>query len=175
MKAAQKNRLAKLFQLFPKNGVDALLVSSWPNVSYISGFKGTESWVLVSPKGNFFITDSRYSEQAQSEAPGFTLILRDKKPLTQIVEELCNEHGFKRLGFEEAIVTHLFFQALQKRVGADRLVGTQGLIESQRIIKDAEEIKLIQKAADIAVKGYHYIKKTAKPGMSEREAQGKLE
>ena len=64
-------RLKKLFASFPKAGIDALLVSSWPNVTYLSGFKGTESWVLVSRKGLYFITDSRYTEQAQDEAKGF--------------------------------------------------------------------------------------------------------
>ena len=70
-------RLHRLFPLFKKAGIDALLVSSWPNVSYLSGFKGTESWVLVSPKGRAFITDSRYVQQAMDEASGFTVYLRD--------------------------------------------------------------------------------------------------
>ena len=45
------SRLKKLFLLFKEKGIDALLVSSWPNVTYLSGFKNTESWILVSPKG----------------------------------------------------------------------------------------------------------------------------
>ena len=61
-------RLKKLFESFSKNKIDALFVSSWPNVTYLSGFKGTESWILVSLKGLYFITDSRYSEQAAAEA-----------------------------------------------------------------------------------------------------------
>ncbi len=61
-------RLKTLFPLFKKAGVDALLVSSWPNVRYLSGFKNDESWALVSPKGLVFITDSRYIEQARKEA-----------------------------------------------------------------------------------------------------------
>lgn len=174
MKFAHKDRLARLFASFSKYDIDALLVSSWPNVSYLSGFKGTESWLFVSSKGNYFITDSRYSEQAESEAPGFKLILRDKKPLTQVVEDLASLHQFKKIGFEEAIVTHLFYQALHKRLGK-RLIGTQGLVEKLRLIKDSDEVKLIQKAADFAVKGFHYIKKAVRPGMTEREAQAKLE
>ena len=71
-------RVKKLFEGFRSHSIDALLVSSWPNVTYLSGFTSTESWLLVSPKGLYFITDSRYLEQAKTQAKGFQVILRDK-------------------------------------------------------------------------------------------------
>ncbi len=168
-------RLKNLFKGFDKAGIDALLVSSWPNVTYLSGFKGTESWIWVSPKGLYFITDSRYSEQAEEEAKGFTVILRDRKSVTEIVADLCKKHGSKNLGFEAQIVTYAFFKALEKRVGAERIKATAGLTEALRITKDAEEIKTLRKSADVAVKGFHYVRHIARPGMQEREAQGRLE
>ena len=168
-------RLKNLFERFDKAGVDSLLVSSWPNVTYLSGFKGTESWILVSPKGLYFITDSRYSEQAQSEAAGFKVILRDKKSVAQIVADLADVMKLRSIGFESAIVTHEFHQSLEKALGAQRLKATAGLVEELRLIKEAGEVRLLKKSADIAVKGFHYIRKTAKPGMKERELQAKLE
>lgn len=168
-------RLAKLFKLFPQHKIDSLLVSSWPNVSYLSGFKGTESWALVSPKGKFFITDSRYSEQALAEAKSFKLILRDRKPVTEIVRELVESQKLKAVGFEAPHVTYLFHQALLKRVGAKKLIPVRGIVEALRIQKDAEEIKLIRKSAEIAVKGFHHIRKTVRAGETERQVQGRLE
>lgn len=168
-------RLKKLFQSFDKAGIDGLLVSSWPNVTYLSGFKNTESWILVSPKGLYFITDSRYSEQAEREAKGFEVILRDKKGVTEIAADLVKKLSIKHLGFEAAIVTHAFYLALEKNVGKDKLKATYGLTEALREIKDAGEAKLLQKSADIAVKGFHYVQSTAKPGMTERQVQGRLE
>lgn len=168
-------RLKNLFKSFDKAGIDALLVSSWPNVSYLSGFKGTESWIWVSPKGLYFITDSRYSEQAESEAKGFKVILRDRQSVTEIVEGLCKKHGARQLGFEAPIVTYSFFKALEKRVGADKIKATGGLVEALRITKDADEIKALRRSADVAVKGFHYVKHIARPGMKERDVQGRLE
>ncbi len=170
-----QKRLTALFSLFPKAGIDALLVSSWPNVTYLSGFKGTESWVLVSPKGLYFITDSRYSEQAEKEAKGFKVLLRDGKSVTQIVSDLSRRHRFSAVGFESSIVTHAFAKALGKVMDGQSLRPTSDLVEALRIIKDAEEILLLRKTADIAVKGFHYIKKIARPGMTELELQAKLE
>ncbi len=168
-------RLKKLLQSMPKAGVDALLISSWPNVSYISRFKGTESWALVSPKGSIFITDSRYLEQAQDEAKGFKIILRDKKSVTEIVSDHVKLWNVKQLGFEAPIVTYSFYSALVRRVGEKKLKATSGLVETLRLVKDEDEIRLIRRSADIAVKGFHYVKQSARPGMTERDLQGRLE
>ncbi len=170
-----QNRLKNLFGLFSGVGVDALLVSSWPNVTYLSGFQGTESWALVSKKGLFFITDSRYSEQAKAEARGFKIILRDKKSVAEIVSEICSSMGWKCLGFEAAIVTHSFYLALEKKVGRERLTATYDVVEKLREIKDSFEIEQIKRSADIAVKGFHYVRQIARPGMKERELQARLE
>ena len=168
-------RLKKLFPSFKKAGIDALLVSSWPNVTYLSGFKATESWLLLSPKGLAFITDSRYVEQAQKEAVGFKIYLRDKKSVTEIVADLVAAWKIKRLGFEAPIVTYSFYSALAKRVGKDNLAPTANLVESLREIKDGEEIDLIRRSANISVKGFHYVRHIARPGMKERDLQGRLE
>lgn len=168
-------RLSALFKRFPKAGIDALLVSSWPNATYLSGFKGTESWIFVCPKGLYFITDSRYSEQAESEARGFEVILRDKKSVTQIVSDLVKKHKIKQLGFESSVVTYSFYMALKRNVGDEYLKATDGLVEELRIKKDASEIAKLRRSAEIAVKGFHYVKNTVRPGMTERDVQGRLE
>jgi Xaa-Pro aminopeptidase len=168
------DRLKKLFAQFDKVGIDGLLVSSWPNCTYLSGFKGTESWIFVSPKGLYFITDSRYSEQAEQEAPGFKVILR-QKAVTEIVSDLVKEMKLKTIGFEAAIVTHSFYLGLERHLGKDKIKAVYDLVEKLRLRKDATEIKMLQKSANIAVKGYHYIKQVTRPGMTEREIQGRLE
>ncbi len=170
-----KPRLVKLLGSFKKAGIDALLISSWPNVTYLSGFKATESWILVSPKGQIFITDSRYVQQAQEEAVGFKIVLRDKKNVAEIVADQVKAWKVRRLGFEARVVTYSFYAALAKRVGKDNLVPTENLVEALRVIKDDGEILSIRRSADIAVKGLRYVRRIAQPGMKERDLQGRLE
>ncbi len=168
-------RLRKLFSLFRAFEIDALLVSSWPNVTYLSGFKGTESWILVSPKGCYFITDSRYSEQAEHEAKGFKVLMRDGQTVPEIVAGLMKKDKISVLGFESAIVTHSFYSGLRKVFSEEQLRPTANLVESLRELKDSFEVGQMRKSADIAVKGYHYIRQIARPGMREREVQARLE
>lgn len=168
-------RLKRLFAGFPKAGIDALLVSSWPNVSYLSGFKNDESWILVSPKKLIFITDSRYTEQAKREAKGFEVVERGTKSVTETVAGFARSMNASKVGFESPIVTHAFSQGLYRHLGAERLKPVSNLVEALRLIKDESEIKLLRRAADIGVKGFHYVRHTVRPGMTEREVQGRLE
>ncbi len=168
-------RIGKLLSLFEKSKIDGLLVSSPPNVTYLSDFKNVDSWILVSSKGLYFITDSRYSEQARKEAKGFQVILRDKKSVAQMLADLARQMRLKRVGFEAGIITYSFYLSLEKHLGKEKLAVTRGLVESLREIKDAFEIGQIKKSVEIAVKGYHYIRQAMRPGMQEREAQGRLE
>lgn len=168
-------RLKNLFRSFDRAGIDALLVSSWPNVTYLSGFNGTESWALVSPKGSYFITDSRYLEQAEKEARGFHVLLRDKKGVAEIVADLARKRKWRSVGFEAPVATYTFYKALEKYLGGSQLVATRGLVERLREIKDSTEIQRLKESARIAVEGYHYVRHTVRPGMREREVQGRLE
>ncbi len=168
-------RLKKFLNKLHSQSVDAFLVSSWPNVTYLSGFTGTESWILVSPKGLFFITDSRYGEQAKKEAKGFKVILRDKKSVPEIVLDLSRRCRAVKIGFETHIVTHSFYLGLEKALGKPRLAPTQGWVENLRVIKDKSEIERLRQSANIAVKGYHYVRQSARPSMKERELQARLE
>lgn len=168
-------RLKKIFTSFERAGIDALLVSHAPNVTYLSGFKNNESWILISPKGLYFITDSRYTEQARREAKGFTVVERANKGVTQIVRELADKLKAARVGYESSVVTHDFYLMLEKNLGADRLVGTRDLTENLRLFKDSAEHTTMKRSADIAVKGFHHIKKLARPGMTERGLCAELE
>jgi Xaa-Pro aminopeptidase len=92
-----------------------------------------------------------------------------------MVADLAKKHKFKAVGFESGIVTHAFFKALERTVGADKLKATGDLVETLRIVKEPEEIVMLRRSADIAVKGFHYIKETARAGMTELELQARLE
>ncbi len=168
-------RVKRLLESFKAEAIDALFVSSWPNVTYLSGFRGTESWLLISKKELFFITDSRYSEQAQAEAKGFHILLRDKNSVSDILASLVKKHKIKKLGFEAHDIHFSFYQTLQTVLDKEILKPTQGLVEHLRLTKDGMEINRLKTSADIAVRGFHYIRQIVRPGMKEREVQARLE
>ena len=58
-----------------KRRLDSLLVTTEANVSYLSGFGESDSLLLITKNKNFFLTDSRYIEEAQGSLKDFEVIL----------------------------------------------------------------------------------------------------
>jgi Xaa-Pro aminopeptidase len=131
-------------------GVDLLLVTDLVNVRYLAGFTGSNGLVLVGPSTRVFISDFRYTEQAEQEVPGeFERVTAAQDLLTDAVDHL--PEGKLALGFESEHTTVAALERLQElfpeRV---ELIGTKKLIENLRVVKDEHEIELIAAATKIA-------------------------
>jgi len=168
-------RIQSLLKCFRRAEIDAFWVSSVANVTYLSGFTGEESFLFVSPKKTFLVTDSRYAEQAQREVAQIDVVLRGGRSLAEILKDLAASQGVYRIGFESASVSYAFYRELTSQVDAERLKPLTALVEELRVKKDTSEIQKIRKSAKIAVDGFRYIKEVATPGMTEKELQGRLE
>jgi Xaa-Pro aminopeptidase len=166
--------LSDLRQSIKRKGLDAIYISNPANVSYLSGFKGDDSCLLIGKnEPALFITDSRYIEQAKIQTMDFQ-ILSFKRPLTEKISNISKRYNFKKIGFESA---HLSFKdagLLKAKIGA-RFIPTDGLVESLRIIKNKSEITLIEKAAQITKSAIDKTIGYIKAGMSELEIAGYLE
>ena len=68
MTAARERRLAALRSAIAASQLDALLVSSLPNIRYLSGFSGSSALLVVTATEALLLTDFRYSIQANVEA-----------------------------------------------------------------------------------------------------------
>ena len=167
------SRIDKLHKAMEKNNIDGLFLITEPNVSYISRFTGSDSFVFITSKNNYFITDSRYTEQAEAQCIGFDVIrwgsVSPWKPLMETVNDLAKKDGVKRLGFEKEYLTFSMYENMSKKIENAELVPTSQIVEELRNIKDEEEIRLIDKAAEIADAAYSHILKQIKIGMTEVE------
>src|SRR5207249_121768 len=75
-------RLNRLREKMAEHQLDAFIVGApvedifhthAANRRYLSGFSGSTGWLLISRDQAFIAVDFRYFEQAQQEAPEFTL------------------------------------------------------------------------------------------------------
>ncbi|MGA2796102.1 MAG: aminopeptidase P family N-terminal domain-containing protein, partial [Thermoguttaceae bacterium] len=58
-----ETRRDKVRKALRKLGVDALLVTDFTNVTYLTGFTGDDSYLLVRDDGDTIISDPRYTIQ----------------------------------------------------------------------------------------------------------------
>ncbi len=166
-------KLKKLRTALAENNLDALLITSSINRRYITGFTGSAGAVIVSENTAIFITDFRYTEQAEAQAQGFNII-EHKEGIIAEVQKQLQESNVKRLGFEKDYTTYGEYEAYKEAFEAE-IVPVSGLVEGIRIIKTNEELEIMKKAAKIADDAFLHIQSFIKPGVKEIEVSNELE
>lgn len=167
-------RVKDLEKILHESNLDGLLVIKETNVRYLTGFTGSESYALVSTNGRAFLTDSRYTEQAESECVDFEIV-KWSPSLPETVNSISNKFGIKRLGYEKSCMTVALYEKLKESLKGVELVGTTGLVERIRRIKDEKEIEFIKIAAHFADEAFSEILNYVKIGVTEKDIERELQ
>lgn len=168
------DRFAAVQARLPERQLDALLVTSFPNRRYVTGFPSSAGAALILADKAYFLIDSRYIEAATAKIPGAE-VLEAYAPATyrEKLKALCLKHGARRVGFEEDSMSVSEFRAYDEALGVE-LVPAQGLLEELRAVKDAQELELMKKAQAIAEKSWLQIMERLNTDMTERQAAYEL-
>ncbi len=151
---------------------DSVLIYGKANRRYYASFTGTSGFIYSDSGNDYFLTDSRYVEQAKKQCKGFEVIETSND---HTVFDFLAERRPNRLFVEGNHVTMAFQVKLEKSLKNAVLVGLDDIIASQRIVKDNIEIENISYAAKIADKAFSHIIKFIRPGLSENEIALELE
>lgn len=166
-------KLEKIRKKMDQHNIDGFLITSPINRRYVTGFTGTAGTALITATDARFITDFRYTEQAEAQVEGFQVV-EHKKLMIDEIRNQVKESKVKRLGFEKDFVTYGQYETYQKHLEVE-LIPISGLIEEIRIIKTEEELDVMKKAAKIADDAFLHIQKYIKPGVKEIEIANELE
>ena len=167
-------RVNRLREKFPETQTTAMIVASKANRQYLSGFTGTSGVLLITRDKAALLTDFRYQEQAPQQATGFEIVIHGPDQKAKIAEVL-QSWGAKRLLFEDGHVTYAEHAAWVKTLAPLELAPAGGIIEELRLVKDPEELVIMQEAADVADRAFSYILGFIKPGVTEMEIAAELE
>lgn len=168
-----KMKLTNLRKQLEKEQIDALLITNPFNRRYMTGFTGTAGVVLVSAKDAVFITDFRYTEQAEKEIDGFKIVQHTKTMIEEVAQQV-EEMNVETLGFEKEDCSYGLYELYKKEVKAE-LKPTSGIIEKLRMVKTADEIAVLKDAAKIADDAFQHILTFIRPGVTELEVSNELE
>lgn len=176
MSDARSRRLAALADGLTAAHIDGLLVSSLPNVRYLTGFSGSSALLFVTPRDVLLITDFRYQTQIGEEVGDLARITIEPQSLwTGLWQQLSQLAYVEVAGFESAHVLHRDFQRLLEAGARCQWRPTIDLVESLRERKDAGEVALIESANGIATRALERTLPQVRAGMSEMEIAGVLE
>ena len=168
-----KERVKKAQSILKHNRLDALIISDPSNIFYLSGFCGHDSFALVTRDGNYIITDFRYKQEAEERTSCFEIVSGDKS-LYEKTASLIKRLHLKRVGFESGHITIKVFEVLSSYL-KEKLHPLSGPIQKLRIIKSADEIKLLKASADIAKRTLKRIIKEVKDGQSEKAIAARID
>ena len=156
------------------DGLDAMLLTSEANCYYATGFMG-EGIALVTRRGSWYFTDSRYTEAAD-KAIGDAAVIREvsrEKPFSALINEALAEAGAEKAGFEEQRMTVAEHAVYSEKLHCT-LTPASSLMTELRGSKDEEELSCMTAAQRIAEGALEQILKEIRPGMTEKEIAARL-
>ena len=165
------NRIAE----FRKRFDGSAMIDDRKNMYYLTGYTG-EGCLLITPGDAVIITDFRYVEQCERQAPECRLEQTSKDAgRAAIVKRLLDTEGIKELSVETDVLTVNLFRALQKTLEGIELKDMTSVIADMRMVKDEGEINAICTAARISCEAFEAMLAQLKPGMTEKYACAILE
>ncbi len=171
--AARRERLGRLL---PQEGLDALLVSNPVNVTYLTGFTGDSSTVVLTRDRAILVSDPRYTGQIADECPGQETFIRP--PTQRIAEattEVIGKLGVRSVGFESGGLTVAEFENLRELAPTVDWKGAADRVEQLRLIKDEDELLRIRGAIDVAERAFSAFCALLRPQDTEMELCDALE
>ena len=174
-------RIESLRGALGENEIDAMLVSGPENRRYLSGFTGSAGYLLISEAAQVLVTDSRYTEQAESQASGYRVERMTAGQGWKWLPDLAHDTGLSRVGFEASDVSVATHSALRKAIseheeatGLD-LVETSELVDKMRAVKDSDELEILTKAIGVTDRALEEVAAAVEPGVTEGEVAWELE
>ena len=165
--AVRRPRLARFQETLRREKRGAVIVAERESVYYLSGFRGSSGWLLVTPRRAFLLTDFRYREQAEEEVVGGIRIVADYADPVQGAVAVCRQSRWQILEVEEAGFGFGDFRRLKSALKGCRLQPCPALAEQQRMVKEGGELHFLREAARRTVRVWDKLVPLLKKGMTE--------
>ena len=159
--------------------VDAIALTSVPNIAYCTAFPGVfdaeaAHIALVGQAGAVIFTDSRYYEALTTAAAGTEWEVRlVRESLADAVAEGLRGDATARVAVETSL-PHARFVALAKALQAE-VVEATGWVEALRAVKDSAELASIEAAQALTDRAFDHVLGSVRAGVTERTIALELE
>jgi Xaa-Pro aminopeptidase len=168
---------------------DASIDTAWivqpENRRYLSGYEAQDAQLtessgslLINKEMAILVTDSRYTTEAEKEAPGFE-VYTFKTGLVEELPGLLERMGTRALGFEENHVTWGLHRELEEKIKEHSLpvnmVALDGLVEIMREVKEPIELEAIGASANLISGVLEAIISEIRPGITEKDVAWRIE
>ena len=160
-------KLDAVRELIVREGLSAFLFSSNANVQYLSGFRSSHAYALITPEERYLLTDGRYYEKAKTLRDWEVVLIEG--PAIKFLKGFIKEKGLRVVGYERDRVSCEFAKKLKTK--GIRWKGYAGFLDSLRALKTHTEIEIIREGVRESDKVYMELLNFIRPGMKELEVR----
>ncbi|OKQ00047.1 Xaa-Pro peptidase family protein [Paenibacillus sp. P46E] len=167
-------RIERLLKKMSNEHLPALYVSNPKNVRYLCEFTGEDSALLLTENEIYFITDSRYVEQAREELSDLIQIVCWKQSLLDEAAAIIHKQNIQEVGFEGGHLSYSDGEHFKALVQVKARTA-DGWVEEFRAVKDEDEIRKTIEAVKIVDQTFIHILNYIRPGLSEKQVADEME
>lgn len=169
-------RRQQLSRTLCEEGLEAMLVTSPINVTYLTGFSGESSFLVLGRERVLLVSDARFTEQLAEECPGLATHIRPPaQSVLHATAEVLTKLGFRSVGFESGHLTVGDWEQLRELAPTIGWKPSRDSVEKLRAIKDPSEVAQIREAIGIAERAFDAFRALLRPEDSEKSLSDALE
>lgn len=169
-------RRSQFLRELKKESLEVALVTNPTNVTYLTGFLGDSSYLVLSSKHAILVTDDRFAQQVAEECPDLEVHIRPHNETTPKASgDVLSKLGAKSVALEADHVTLGLAEVLKDVAPKCNFAPIHGAIEKLRAVKDASEVEAIRSAIKIAERAYVMFKTTIRETDTERDLVASME
>ncbi len=166
-----KERIKLFRQKFNFWGIDYFLITKQSDIFYLTGFHGEDSCLLVSKYKISIYTDGRYITEVKQL--GLNCVQTNQK--FKDIKKIVFKNHKSVLAYDGDMLNVSDYLGLKDGIKDNRLKNLNEPLLHLRVIKNAQEIKLIKKAIKIAETAFLETSKIFKIGLTETQIAAELE
>lgn len=169
-----RQRREWLVSSLPKHELDAILITSLPNIRYLTGFTGSNAFLLLSRTAEVLFTDPRYTIQAAQETSCRVKTVTGSTLAG--VGKAIPKLKLRRMGFERNHIPFHVHEFLRTEMPlGSEFKPVADLVETRRMVKSEAEIALIRKAVETNSAAYQRALAKVKVNMRESDLAAEIE
>ena len=167
-------RRTRLLERLAELNVQSLLISSLPNIRYLSGFTGSNALLLAAAGETILFTDPRYTIQARQECDCRVVIA--KGSLYDAAFQAIAKRRWRTIGVEQGRITYSAYMELGKSFPMNASVtAVPPIVEELRMLKSSDEVELIRRSVATNSTAYEKVTRRLSSRATENDLAAELE
>ena len=167
------DRRQRALALLAEHDLDALLFCARENLRYLCGFTGSDGVLLLTAAHSLFLTDSRYTTQAQAQVSADRV--EAYRLQAEAVVTALHDAGVRRIGFESSLAYGKVNDLRTRGEATWEWLPLREELEGLRLVKSGPEIAAIEAAAQLNATAFAEVETLLRPGTGERDVALALE